>query len=125
MYKLSIIILGIIMMGIIFLFSSYDATISSLQSQYITNFINKIIPIESSVVRDLAHFGLFFMLELIVYIGMKICAVKRPELYSVIFVSMFAITDELHQYFVPGRSCQVHDVILDICGSLCALLIIK
>ena len=30
---------------------------------------------------------------------------------------MFAIIDEIHQYFVPIRACQLSDVILDALGS--------
>lgn len=30
--------------------------------------------------------------------------------------AFYAATDEIHQLFVPGRSCQVTDVLLDSCG---------
>ncbi len=29
-----------------------------------------------------------------------------------------AVTDELHQLFVPGRACELHDVLIDTCGAL-------
>ena len=36
----------------------------------------------------------------------------------------FAISDEIHQYFVPGRACMVGDVLIDSCGAAAGLLII-
>ncbi|MDR1024776.1 MAG: VanZ family protein [Treponema sp.] len=32
--------------------------------------------------------------------------------------SVYGVTDELHQYFVPGRSCSVRDWIADAAGSV-------
>jgi len=39
---------------------------------------------------------------------------------------LFAISDEIHQYFVPGRSAQLQDVIRDGKGALigCLLMMI-
>ena len=30
--------------------------------------------------------------------------------------AFYAVTDEFHQLFVPGRSCQASDVVIDACG---------
>ena len=38
--------------------------------------------------------------------------------------ALYAISDEIHQYFVPGRSCQISDIIIDTCGALTGILII-
>ena len=32
--------------------------------------------------------------------------------------ALYAVSDEVHQYFVPGRSCMLSDVLLDSAGSL-------
>lgn len=37
---------------------------------------------------------------------------------------LYAATDELHQYFVPGRSCDFTDWLADIAGLACGALII-
>ena len=37
---------------------------------------------------------------------------------AVIFCVCYAMTDELHQYFVPGRSCRLFDVGVDSLASL-------
>lgn len=34
-----------------------------------------------------------------------------------IFAVLYAASDELHQYFVPGRSCELRDVLIDACGA--------
>ena len=38
--------------------------------------------------------------------------------------ALYAISDEIHQHFVPGRSCQVSDMIIDTCGALTGILIV-
>ena len=38
---------------------------------------------------------------------------------------MYAISDEVHQLFVPGRSGQATDVLIDFSGSLAAILILS
>ena len=37
--------------------------------------------------------------------------------------TLYAVTDELHQTFVPGRSGQVSDVVLDSAGVLLGILV--
>jgi VanZ family protein len=32
----------------------------------------------------------------------------------------YGITDEIHQYFVPGRYCSLHDVFSDVVGTMLA-----
>ena len=34
----------------------------------------------------------------------------------------YAVTDEFHQAFVPGRSCELRDVVIDSCGVLTGVL---
>ena len=36
---------------------------------------------------------------------------------------LYAASDELHQYFVPGRHASVLDVLLDSVGVLCGVLV--
>ena len=114
-----IVILAFTMMGIIFLFSSCNADVSSMQSDMIVKLINNVIPINSFFVRKLAHFSLFFILELILFLTFK-------NIRLSFFISLgYALLDEFHQYFVPGRSCELRDVLIDISGCILAILIIK
>lgn len=123
--KKVLIIISIVMMGIIFLFSSCNSHISAEQSTLIVNWVSKIIPVNSFLIRKFAHFSLFFVLEIIIYYLCTVFSLKYPGLISTLFVSLYAISDEIHQYFVPGRSCELRDMLIDISGAVIALIILK
>lgn len=36
--------------------------------------------------------------------------------------SLYAVTDEIHQFFVPGRSCELRDVLIDAGGAALGIL---
>lgn len=40
-----------------------------------------------------------------------------------LFCALYACSDEVHQYFVPGRSCRFFDVCVDSAGALCGALL--
>lgn len=44
--------------------------------------------------------------------------VKKGIALSAIFCVLYAASDEIHQLFVPGRSGQISDVLIDTAGSL-------
>ena len=44
-------------------------------------------------------------------------------LAAVAIASVYGVTDELHQYFVPGRSSDVHDWVADTSGAGLAVLL--
>lgn len=39
--------------------------------------------------------------------------------------SLFALSDEIHQYFVPGRNCDFWDWVADSIGIIVALMLLK
>lgn len=41
------------------------------------------------------------------------------------FASLYGVTDEIHQSFVPGRACQVRDMVIDSAGALIGVVIGK
>ena len=41
----------------------------------------------------------------------------RALLLAVAGASLYGVTDELHQAFVPGRSCELLDLVADVLGS--------
>lgn len=49
----------------------------------------------------------------------------RPQgsgpMMTIIAVSIFGLTDEWHQYYVPGRSCDVMDWVADTAGAALAV----
>lgn len=53
---------------------------------------------------------------------------KRPLwlifLTLVCFISFYGASDEIHQYFVPGRFCELWDWVADTLGGVVSVLII-
>ncbi len=43
--------------------------------------------------------------------------VKAPVVIGAMAAALYGATDELHQYFVPGRSCDVRDWVADVIGA--------
>ncbi|HMS66189.1 MAG TPA: VanZ family protein [Ignavibacteria bacterium] len=50
---------------------------------------------------------------------------KHSLNYALLFTSVYGMSDEIHQYFVPNRSCEFADWIADIAGALIVYFIIK
>lgn len=46
-------------------------------------------------------------------------------LLSVLFLSLFALLDEIFQHFVPGRHSDVYDFTMDILGALVVLIYLR
>lgn len=36
----------------------------------------------------------------------------------IVFAALYAVSDELHQYFVPGRYCDFKDILADVTGAI-------
>jgi VanZ family protein len=49
---------------------------------------------------------------------------KRAVTVTFIFCVLLAILDEIHQIFVPGRSAEVRDVLIDTLGACFGLGIV-
>jgi VanZ family protein len=73
----------------------------------------------NAVARKFAHFFLYFVLGLLVSHGMRRSGVRgwRAALLSVLFCAVYATSDELHQWFVPGRQASAMDVFVDTTGA--------
>ncbi|MBL7685629.1 MAG: VanZ family protein [Deltaproteobacteria bacterium] len=53
----------------------------------------------------------------------KIQHVGKLILFAVFVVTLYGVTDEFHQSFVPGRESSIYDVIADFVGSFLGALI--
>lgn len=77
------------------------------------------------LVRKLAHVFIFTILG----ISLRICLEswfadkKHLLLYSLIIGTAYAVSDEIHQLLVPGRSGSIQDILLDCSGVLLGALI--
>ena len=76
-------------------------------------------------VRKTAHATEYAMLAGLVLGAAAAQIIKwKNVLFSICFTALYASTDEFHQLFVPGRSGQVKDVLIDSCGAVAGTLII-
>lgn len=77
-------------------------------------------------VRKFAHFSIYALLGfftvgfLNTYNNLK-CF--KSGIFSQIFVTFYAVTDEFHQLFSPDRSGQLSDVLLDSVGGMVGIII--
>lgn len=77
------------------------------------------------LLRKGAHMGAYFLLAALLLLGLG-RLVPRPfprALWALGLTAALAGLDELHQRFVPGRSGQLRDVLIDLLGAaLCLAL---
>ncbi len=127
-------ILTVALMALIFFFSSQTAEDSSKASSGLTQKIAEFIACITksgdaeairyaihNLIRKIAHFTLFFMLSVsVANTAFQLFGTEKLKLF--IFTSLFclfyAITDEIHQIFVPGRAGMIKDVIIDLTGAM-------
>lgn len=112
----------------IFVMSSFDATSSSNQSNFIVDIITSIINIKdigllSLIIRKLAHFIEYFILGVLVI--NFITRYDKKIIIAILLCIIYATSDEIHQIFVPGRSCQIIDIMIDSLGSIMGIYLYK
>jgi VanZ family protein len=75
------------------------------------------------------HFIAFFVYGItgIIFslVNFSLGKIKKTIIIVLFIGSIFGISDELHQYFVPGRDCSLFDWIADVIGILSSLILIK
>lgn len=121
-------LLVILWMIFIFVMSSFDATSSSNQSNFIVDIITSIINIKdtgllSLIIRKLAHFTEYFILGILVI--NFITRYDKKIIIAILLCIIYATSDEIHQIFVPGRSCQIIDIMIDSLGSIMGVYLCK
>lgn len=141
-----LVLLLILTFGMIFNFSNQDSEKSGSTSQKVTEAITKdiksiqklnknekakIIDKIEDVIRKIAHFSLYALIGFLLMALFSTYNIneKNKIISTIIIGAIYAISDEFHQSFIPGRSGQVSDVFLDTLGvavgGLFILLIIK
>ena len=116
----------ILIMIFIFIQSALPADLSSMESNVIVQMLAQFVSIDpesiSFVVRKAAHFTEYLIL------GCALVPVMREHGKKAILAwligSAYAVTDEIHQYFVSERSCEIQDMCIDSCGVLVGVLIV-
>jgi VanZ family protein len=131
---------AVLWMCLIFWFSHQPASISSEMSggilRGLVEFIGKIISVSEGqvamlhkLIRKLAHLSIYTVLGLLLYNALMATSNMSRYRYfelgkrAFIIGMFYAMTDELHQLFVIGRSCEFRDVLIDSFGVLIGILI--
>ena len=105
-------------MYVIFMFSSATGEESKEVSE---NLLSKIIEfvgnfISHNTLRKLAHFSEFAALGFC-FTGAIHYTFGTKKFYIPLIPSfLYAVSDEVHQYFEPERACRVFDIFVDTCG---------
>lgn len=76
-------------------------------------------------VRKVAHFSIYLILGILVYILIEEYNIKNIIIISLMLCIIYALTDEIHQLFVVGRSGNIKDVVIDSIGSFVGINIIN
>lgn len=122
----SLLILG--WMALIFSFSHQPPSISDAQSGGVTALFQPLFPgvdpdTLTHSIRKIAHFTLYAVLGgLLVWTLFPFT--RRAPLYATFVSLLFALSDEFHQSFIPGRSAELTDVLIDTTGAATGALII-
>ena len=122
-------------MGLIFFMSSNNGEKSTGQSDLVItilsstgiNLSGSFGEFASVIVRKAAHVCEYMILSLLLYNVLKdyIRITKKIMIYTIIGVILYAMSDELHQMFVPGRAGRIQDVFIDTIGGVIGLVAIK
>ena len=127
------IILIIIWMITVFRFSNQGGTESSSTSAKVTKVIVDVVVNDKKeenkvqiankiekVVRKFAHYTIYTIGGVLImnYAYTTDKTKKQQTFGSLLFGAFYAATDEVHQYFVPGRSARVFDVGIDTLGVI-------
>lgn len=131
--KFFISLLLIFQMLFIFAMSSFGSDSSNAQSSQIIQVLHQVFPNLSSrtsgldasvltfIVRKTAHFTEYAILGILFYFFYRQTLPQKNglQLFVLAILSSFlyACTDEIHQLFVPGRSGQFTDVLVDTLGA--------
>lgn len=127
---------AVVIMCLIFYFSSKPDTESNESSLVITktllntyeNVIGSPIPVQernhkeefiNHIIRKTAHFSEYAALALAIAFHLCVLGFKKRSMMilPILTAALYAAADEFHQTFVPGRSGQISDVLLDTFGA--------
>lgn len=127
-------ILSVALMALIFFFSHQSAEVSSDTSGGFAQILAKVLGVffkgevyetllwvAQWIVRKSAHLVLFALLGVFVYNSIDLPKGRKRFLVALIICILYAVSDEVHQSFIPGRACRMTDVLIDAVGSVLAI----
>ena len=112
--------------GCIFWLSSKDGNQSQNMSDSVRGILMKLLGplLNSFIVRKFAHFFEYAVLGFLIGCALFLSRRRFSPITAVICSALYSVSDEIHQYFVPGRACRIFDVGVDTLGALTGTLIL-
>ena len=140
--KIITLVFLLLWMAVVFKFSHEPSLQSENTSSVITikviNLISEIcgfdetkkevsVKLLNPYIRKFAHYflytigGIFSIIYMRQYKSLK---ENKQLLISLIIGVLYAISDEIHQYFIPGRTCRIKDVYIDSLGIFTGIIFV-
>lgn len=130
--------LTIAMMVFIFVQSSLPADLSSAESSFAAKAIASLFHLDwdtaQFVVRKTAHFLEYLVLGILLFLSnsewlsSRMSTLKPAAAWAFVLALAigiaYAVSDEFHQRFALGRSCEARDVLIDAAGVLTGTVIL-
>ncbi len=120
----------IAIMVFIFVQSALSADLSMQESNAIVKWLASFLHVQpetlSFIVRKCAHFLEYLVLGISTLVSVRDLSrwsSGKSAITALLISAAYAATDELHQMFVQGRSCEVRDILIDSLGALAGILI--
>ncbi len=134
-------LLTVCWMGFIFTMSAQPAAKSTETSLHVGMMVGEILvpdfekkPLPEQLafarmidhpVRKCAHASEYAVLGILTGLSAGSIGVRKQRWRKAFLAaSVYAMTDEFHQLFVPGRSGQISDVLLDSAGALLGIIVL-
>ncbi|MBD2847550.1 VanZ family protein [Paenibacillus sp. IB182496] len=123
-------LLVVLAMGLIFMLSHQPAStsreLSDGFSRAIASVLGWVAPDASwdtrslnHIVRKNAHFFIYLGMGFVAMLALRSLRIRlwRSAGLALLLCVLYAVADEVHQMFVPGRGAQVRDVLIDSAGA--------
>jgi VanZ family protein len=72
--------------------------------------------------RKLGHFSEYFVLAVLLARALREEPARKRAAVVPALTALYAVSDELHQMFVPSRTASLGDIAIDIVGGVCGML---
>ncbi len=116
--------LPILIMILIWCFSAQNNT----ESDGISIPLATLLGLENGVLRKIAHFTIYLILGVSLVFAFKSLKPKqfpefKPLIISLVIATIYAMLDEYHQSFIPGRDGNPADILIDSLGALAGICV--
>ena len=135
------VLICVIWLGVIFYNGSRPGEVSQKTSKEVIKVASKVISIKTTkidksginfydinyYVRKNAHFFQYFIFGILLCNALREFKLyKTSEIFILLFILLFfPVIDELMQKYIPGRTSNIFDIIIDFSGGLLAVLIVN